>query len=101
MDSMSTAVQLLILLAAGYLAVRWYLSPTQKPALRSVAIVVLGDVGRSPRMMYHAESFARSGFETSLIGYEGTCCRSLRRGPVASDACSRRLAPGAVAAGSA
>lgn len=39
--------------------------------LRSVAIVVLGDIGRSPRMMYHAESFASIGFETYLIGYAG------------------------------
>lgn len=39
--------------------------------LRSVAIIVLGDVGRSPRMMYHAESFAKLGFSTYLIGYRG------------------------------
>ncbi|KAF8557404.1 glycosyltransferase family 33 protein [Imleria badia] len=39
------------------------------PKLRSVAIIVLGDVGRSPRMMYHAESFAKLGFDTYLIGY--------------------------------
>ena len=38
---------------------------------RSVAVLVLGDVGRSPRMMYHAESFAKSGFETFVVGYEG------------------------------
>jgi beta-1,4-mannosyltransferase len=43
----------------------------QKPLLRSVAILVLGDIGRSPRMMYHAESFARSEFDTFLIGYGG------------------------------
>ncbi|KZT24677.1 glycosyltransferase family 33 protein [Neolentinus lepideus HHB14362 ss-1] len=43
----------------------------RKPVLRSVAILVLGDVGRSPRMMYHAESFTKHGFETYLIGYEG------------------------------
>lgn len=41
------------------------------PKLRSVAIIVLGDVGRSPRMMYHAESFAKLGFTTYLIGYRG------------------------------
>lgn len=38
---------------------------------RSVAVLVLGDIGRSPRMMYHAESFAKSGFETFVVGYEG------------------------------
>ncbi|TFK47946.1 glycosyltransferase family 33 protein [Heliocybe sulcata] len=42
-----------------------------KPMLRSVAILVLGDVGRSPRMMYHAESFAKHGFETYPVGYKG------------------------------
>ena len=39
--------------------------------LRSVAILVLGDVGRCPRMMYHAESFAEANFRTYLIGYAG------------------------------
>ncbi|KAI6010168.1 hypothetical protein EDC04DRAFT_2770134 [Pisolithus marmoratus] len=42
------------------------------PKRRSVAILVLGDVGRSPRMMYHAESFAKLGFRTYLIGYKGS-----------------------------
>ncbi|KZT58496.1 glycosyltransferase family 33 protein [Calocera cornea HHB12733] len=42
------------------------------PRHRSVAIVVLGDVGRSPRMMYHAESFAGMGWETFLVGYRGS-----------------------------
>ncbi|KAG9314728.1 mannosyltransferase, partial [Chiua virens] len=45
----------------------WYVK--RSPKLRSVAIIVLGDVGRSPRMMYHAESFAKLGFSTYLIGY--------------------------------
>jgi beta-1,4-mannosyltransferase len=36
---------------------------------KTVAVVVLGDVGRSPRMMYHAQSFAREGFQTFIIGY--------------------------------
>ena len=43
----------------------------ERPSLRSVAILVLGDIGRSPRMMYHAESFANNGFKTFLIGYDG------------------------------
>jgi hypothetical protein len=40
-------------------------------SLRSVAIVVLGDIGRSPRMMYHAKSFAENGFVTDIIAYGG------------------------------
>lgn len=44
----------------------------QKPTrIRSVVVFVLGDVGRSPRMMYHAESFANNGFETYIVGYRG------------------------------
>ncbi|KAL0945541.1 hypothetical protein HGRIS_014703 [Hohenbuehelia grisea] len=49
---------------------------------RSVAILVLGDIGRSPRMMYHAESFAQVQFETYLIGYGGSApIPSLKRVP--------------------
>eukprot|EP00298_Acanthocystis_sp_HF-20_P005206 c15452_g1_i2.p1 GENE.c15452_g1_i2~~c15452_g1_i2.p1 ORF type:complete len:440 (-),score=158.56 c15452_g1_i2:144-1463(-) len=36
---------------------------------KSVAVVVLGDIGRSPRMQYHAISLAKSGFNVSLVGY--------------------------------
>ncbi len=44
-----------------------------KPARHHSAIVlVLGDIGRSPRMMYHAESLARHEWETSVIGYGDT-----------------------------
>ncbi|KAG9025446.1 mannosyltransferase [Tulasnella sp. JGI-2019a] len=42
------------------------------PNARGVAILVLGDIGRSPRTMYHAESFARAGWNTFIVGYKGT-----------------------------
>ncbi|KAF8525249.1 mannosyltransferase [Hysterangium stoloniferum] len=42
------------------------------PLRRSVAVVVLGDIGRSPRIMYHAQSFAQNDFETYIIGYKGS-----------------------------
>lgn len=38
----------------------------------SVQIVVLGDIGRSPRMQYHAASVAQHGGLVQLIGYSGT-----------------------------
>jgi beta-1,4-mannosyltransferase len=38
----------------------------------SVQIVVLGDIGRSPRMQYHAISIAKHGGRVDLIGYKGT-----------------------------
>jgi beta-1,4-mannosyltransferase len=37
----------------------------------TVQMVVLGDIGRSPRMQYHALSIAKLGGEVSLIGYRG------------------------------
>lgn len=42
--------------------------PDRKP---SVQILVLGDIGRSPRMQYHALSIANHGGEVQLIGYHG------------------------------
>ena len=35
------------------------------------AVIVLGDLGRSPRMQYHAVSLAEGGGEVDLIGFEG------------------------------
>ena len=36
---------------------------------RRVQILVLGDIGRSPRMRNHATSFARQDVEVDLVGY--------------------------------
>lgn len=38
---------------------------------RTVQVVVLGDIGRSPRMQYHAISLAKHGARVYLIGYKG------------------------------
>lgn len=40
---------------------------------RRTAVVVLGDVGRSPRMQYHSISLATAikGMEVDLVGYAG------------------------------
>lgn len=35
----------------------------------SVSVVVLGDIGRSPRMQYHATSIAAHGGRVNLVGY--------------------------------
>lgn len=37
----------------------------------SVQVLVLGDIGRSPRMQYHALSIAKHGASVQLIGYHG------------------------------
>lgn len=38
----------------------------------NVTIVVLGDIGRSPRMQYHALSLAEAGHKVDIIGYGQT-----------------------------
>jgi beta-1,4-mannosyltransferase len=50
------------------------LRPRKAVSLRFVAVLVLGDIGRSPRMMYHAQSFADNDFQTHIIGYGGLYC---------------------------
>jgi beta-1,4-mannosyltransferase len=35
------------------------------------AVVVAGDLGRSPRMQYHAHALAAKGVDVDLIGYQG------------------------------
>ncbi|KAJ6626999.1 mannosyltransferase [Mycena sp. CBHHK59/15] len=65
-----------LVVALAVLCLTWklwaFLKPRNQHSLRSVAIVVLGDIGRSPRMMYHAESFAENDFFTELVGYGGS-----------------------------
>jgi beta-1,4-mannosyltransferase len=39
---------------------------------QSVAVLVLGDVGRSPRMQYHALSLSKLGYKVDVIGYGAT-----------------------------
>lgn len=35
----------------------------------NVCVVVLGDIGRSPRMQYHAQSLLREGYNVDVVGY--------------------------------
>jgi hypothetical protein len=44
---------------------------TERKVVTSVQIIVLGDIGRSPRMQYHAISIAKNGGLVDLIGYQG------------------------------
>ncbi|KAK7552370.1 putative beta-1,4-mannosyltransferase [Phyllosticta citricarpa] len=43
---------------------------TAKNDTKRIQIVVLGDIGRSPRMQYHAMSLARLGYAVDIIGYK-------------------------------
>lgn len=36
-----------------------------------ICILVLGDIGRSPRMQYHALSCAKAGYHVDLVGFGG------------------------------
>ncbi|XP_077474944.1 chitobiosyldiphosphodolichol beta-mannosyltransferase [Stigmatopora argus] len=36
---------------------------------RRVCVLVLGDIGRSPRMQYHSLSLSKHGYEVILVGY--------------------------------
>ncbi|XP_053998095.1 chitobiosyldiphosphodolichol beta-mannosyltransferase [Hylaeus anthracinus] len=49
---------------------------------KNVCIVVLGDLGRSPRMQYHILSFAKEGFTVDCIGYSGSLpLKEIRENP--------------------
>jgi beta-1,4-mannosyltransferase len=55
------------------LAVAFILYTRSKPIrARSSVVLVLGDFGRSPRMMYHAQSLVEHGWETFVVAYGDT-----------------------------
>ena len=47
--------------------------PAEKPEDEHIQILVVGDIGRSPRMQYHGISVASHGRKVDLIGYKGEC----------------------------
>jgi beta-1,4-mannosyltransferase len=53
-------------------------SSSTKARTTSVQIVVLGDIGRSPRMEYHALSIAKHGGRVDIIGVLGVYAQSSR-----------------------
>ncbi len=64
----------LLVIVSTIITLLLLLSPSQRdPTDRqcSVQVVVLGDLGRSPRMQYHALSIANHGGLVQLIGYQG------------------------------
>jgi beta-1,4-mannosyltransferase len=46
-------------------------SSSQPKSHVTVQVLVLGDIGRSPRMQYHALSIAKHGGLVDIIGYYG------------------------------
>ncbi|XP_025152457.1 chitobiosyldiphosphodolichol beta-mannosyltransferase isoform X2 [Harpegnathos saltator] len=60
----------LILLSFLLIARKLYLQRFK--CSKNICVVVLGDVGRSPRMQYHAISFAKQDYVVDIIGYPGS-----------------------------
>ena len=48
-------------------ALRW----REQKGDKIVMVVVLGDVGRSPRMQYHCLSLVQHNYTVELVGYDG------------------------------
>ncbi|EAW07024.1 chitobiosyldiphosphodolichol beta-1,4 mannosyltransferase [Aspergillus clavatus NRRL 1] len=66
----STAVTLLLFLLPSRYTPRRTHQGAPKEAKTTTQILVLGDIGRSPRMQYHALSIARAGGQVDIIGYQ-------------------------------
>lgn len=68
----STAVTLFILsLPSQYEPKRRGSGDVSTETKTTAQVLVLGDIGRSPRMQYHALSIARGGGQVDIIGYCG------------------------------
>ncbi|XP_032768616.1 chitobiosyldiphosphodolichol beta-mannosyltransferase [Rattus rattus] len=65
----SCVALLALLLLLSVLLLGLWKRGRQAGRARHVVVVVLGDVGRSPRMQYHALSLAQSGFSVTLLGF--------------------------------
>jgi beta-1,4-mannosyltransferase len=68
-DALGAVLWALLLLVAALSLLRLNAIRLSYRRPRHAAVVVLGDIGRSPRMMNHAESLANLGFTVSLVGY--------------------------------
>eukprot|EP00927_Polykrikos_kofoidii_P064288 TRINITY_DN5940_c0_g1_i2.p1 TRINITY_DN5940_c0_g1~~TRINITY_DN5940_c0_g1_i2.p1 ORF type:complete len:477 (-),score=61.12 TRINITY_DN5940_c0_g1_i2:150-1580(-) len=60
-----------LLTAASFVVALSRVRATATHGLPHATVLVLGDVGRSPRMQYHALSLAKHGCRVSLVGYPG------------------------------
>ncbi|KIL93540.1 hypothetical protein FAVG1_03522 [Fusarium avenaceum] len=55
---------------ANFIPTRY--KPAEKPQDDHIQVLVVGDVGRSPRMQYHALSVAKHGRNVDIVGYKET-----------------------------
>lgn len=54
-----------------FVEIGWIFGKRYNPGKNRVSVVVLGDIGRSPRTQYHAISLSKNGFNVDLFGYKG------------------------------
>lgn len=67
----TTLTIVLLLLPSRYVKHSPPTSTRQDASKISVQVLVLGDIGRSPRMSYHALSIAKHGGRVDVVGYKG------------------------------
>ncbi|KAK8153163.1 beta-1,4-mannosyltransferase [Phyllosticta citrichinensis] len=70
MDWLITLLGVFVLAVVSLLLLRPTRYSAAKNDTKRIQIVVLGDIGRSPRMQYHAMSLARLGYAVDIIGYK-------------------------------
>ena len=85
--ALSLCFSLLLLLLLLLLLISWKRWRRGRSP-QHVVVVVLGDVGRSPRMQYHALALAQRGFSVTLLGFCSEC-----RGPGKKAALAALLTP--------
>ena len=51
--------------------VAYWLRGRKDPSKPRICVLVLGDIGRSPRMQYHALSCVKAGFRVDMVGFRG------------------------------
>ncbi|XP_014878975.1 chitobiosyldiphosphodolichol beta-mannosyltransferase isoform X2 [Poecilia latipinna] len=69
-DSGVTGPGVCLAVAAGILSMCWRrLRQRDAGSDRRVCVLVLGDIGRSPRMQYHALSLSKHGYQVTFVGF--------------------------------
>lgn len=67
----TTITVILLLLPSAYVRHSPPAATDRDVSKISVQVLVLGDIGRSPRMQYHAMSIAKHGGRVDVVGYKG------------------------------
>jgi len=59
----------ILLLVLLLLLLRFLAMVRSRKRTQTATVVVMGDIGRSPRMLNHANSLANAGFDVCIVGY--------------------------------